>query len=73
MSLRLSYLGRREDAPAASEEATETYRTLAIARPLYISFLVRALRQLANCLRENGRDDDATTIEQEISNRSRDT
>jgi tetratricopeptide (TPR) repeat protein len=64
LSVRLADLGRREEALAASEEATDTYRELAIARA-FRPDLAMSLRNLSNRLADLGRREDALAAIQE--------
>ena len=59
-SARLSWLGRREDALAAVDEAVTIYRRLADARPdAFLSDLAMSLNNQANMLGYLGRHEDA--------------
>ncbi|MDP8943911.1 MAG: tetratricopeptide repeat protein, partial [Actinomycetota bacterium] len=60
LSIRLADLGRREDALAAIEEAVESYRRLAEARPeAFGPDLAMSLNNLSNRLADLGRREDA--------------
>jgi hypothetical protein len=60
LSNRLSGLGRREDALAASTEAVQVYRELAAARPdAFLPDLAMSLNNLSNRLSGLGRREDA--------------
>ena len=64
-SNRLSDLGRREEALAASEEAVGLYRSLAAARPdAFTPYLALALNTLSNRLYALGRHEAALTASQ---------
>ena len=66
LSLRLGVLGQREEALAASEEATDTYRELAAARPdAFRPDLAGGLNNLSNRLGDLGRREDALAAIQE--------
>ena len=66
LAVRLSDLGRREDALAASEEAVRLNRALAEARPdAFISNLAMSLTTLANRLSDLGRREDALAASEE--------
>ena len=61
LSVRLSDLGRREEALAQAEEAVRLYRQLAQARPdAFLPNLARSLAVLATCLAALERHSDAT-------------
>jgi Tetratricopeptide repeat len=65
---RLSDLGRREDAFAAAQEATDTYRRLAAARPdAFLPDLALSLNNLGGRLSELGRREDALAAAQEAT------
>jgi len=58
--LRLSAVGRREDALAATNEAVQVYRGLARNRPdAFLSALATSLNNLGNMLSDLGRREDA--------------
>ena len=60
LAIRLSALGRREDALAAAKEACDLYRALAAARPdAFTPDLASALHNLASFLNALGRREDA--------------
>ncbi len=68
LSVRLADVGRREDALAASREATGLYRELAEARPdAFRPDLARSLNNLANRLAGMGRREDALAAIQEAT------
>jgi tetratricopeptide (TPR) repeat protein len=63
---RLSALGRREDALAATREASEIYRRLAADRPdAFLPNLATSLNNLGKSLNELGRIEDAFAATQE--------
>ena len=65
---RLSELGRREDALAAAQEATDIYRRLAAARPdAFLPVLAGSLNNLGAFLSELGRREDALAAAQEAT------
>ena len=65
---RLSELGRREDALAAAQEATDIYRRLAAARPdAFLPDLAMSLNNLGGRLSELGRREDALAAAQEAT------
>jgi tetratricopeptide (TPR) repeat protein len=62
----LSELGRREDALAAAQEATEIYRRRAAARPdAFLPDLATSLNNLGNRWSELGRREDSLAAAQE--------
>ena len=66
LSNRLADLGRREDALTASEEAVETYRSLAAARPdAFTPVLAMSLNNLSADLGDLGRREDALAASEE--------
>jgi len=66
LAIRLSDLGRREDALTTGEEAVRLYRALADARPdAFTADLARSLNNLANRLSDLGRREDALTTAEE--------
>ena len=66
LGIRLSNLGRREDALAASQEAVEIYRRLAHARPdAFLPDLATSLNNLSVDLSNLGRREDALAASQE--------
>jgi hypothetical protein len=65
LGVRLSELGRREDALAATGEAVNVYREVAKTRPDAFPILAAALNNLGNQLSELGRLEDALTATQE--------
>ncbi|MFC8044817.1 tetratricopeptide repeat protein, partial [Nocardia sp. NPDC057353] len=66
LAVRLSGLGRAEEALTAGEEATELYRTLATQRPdAYLPDLATSLNNLANQLGGLGRAEEALTAIEE--------
>jgi tetratricopeptide (TPR) repeat protein len=66
LSVRLSDLGRREDALAAAEEAVALYRTLAAQRPdAFRPDLATSLNNLAAMLSDLGRREDALAAAEE--------
>ena len=66
LSLRLSELGRREEALAAAEEAVDLYRQLAAARPdAFTPGLAGAVNNLAKALSELGRREEALAAAEE--------
>ena len=65
---RLSALGRREDALAAAQEATDLYRRLAAERPdAFRPDLAASLNNLGNMLSDLGRREDALAAAQEAT------
>ena len=65
---RLSELGRREDALAAAQEATDIYRRFAAVRPdAFLPDLARSLNNLGNRLSKLGRREDALAAAQEAT------
>ncbi|WP_346619580.1 tetratricopeptide repeat-containing serine protease family protein [Blastococcus montanus] len=68
LSVRLTDLGRREDALTAVEEATGLYRALADARPdAFTPHLATALNNLSVQLADLGRREDALTAIEEAT------
>jgi tetratricopeptide (TPR) repeat protein len=66
LSVRLSDLGRREEALTAAEEAVRHYRALAAARPdAFTPDLALSLNNLANMLSDLGRREEALTAAEE--------
>ena len=66
LAVRLSDLGRREEALTAAEEAVGHYRALAEARPdAFIPDLALSLNNLANRLSALGRREEALTAAEE--------
>jgi tetratricopeptide (TPR) repeat protein len=66
LSLRLSNLGRREEALAAIEEAVTTYRALAAERPgVFRNDLISFLRTRARLLEALGRQAEADAARRE--------
>jgi tetratricopeptide (TPR) repeat protein len=66
LALLLGELGRREEALAASQEATEVYRELAAARPdAFRPDLASSLNNLSNALGDLGRREEALAAIQE--------
>jgi tetratricopeptide (TPR) repeat protein len=66
LAIRLSYLGRREEALAAAEEAVLLRRLLAEERPdAFTPDLARSLNNLANMLGDLGRHEDALMVAEE--------
>ena len=66
LGIRLADLGRREEALAASQEAADTYRELAAARPdAFRRDLAASLNNLANRLADLGRREEALAASQE--------
>ena len=66
LSVRLSDLGRREEALAAIEEAVAVYRELAALRPdAFRPDLARSLAVLGNCLEAMGSLDQAIARDRE--------
>jgi tetratricopeptide (TPR) repeat protein len=69
LSVRLSGLGRREEALAAGEEATNTWRELAAARPnTWRPALAESLKTLAGALADLGRREEALAAGEEATN-----
>jgi tetratricopeptide (TPR) repeat protein len=67
LGIRLSNLGRREQALTATTEAVEIYRRLAAANPAaFVEDLHGAMESMANALDALGRNDDATRARIEI-------
>ena len=68
LGVRLSAVGRREEALAAAEEATGTYRELAHARPeAFLPDLAGSLSNLGNRLSEVGRREEALAAAEEAT------
>jgi tetratricopeptide (TPR) repeat protein len=68
LGIRLSELGRPEDALAAAQEATDIYRRLAAARPdAFLPDLALSLNNLGARLSELGRREEALTAAQEAT------
>ena len=68
LSVRLADLGRPKKALAASQEAAETYRELAAARPdAFRPDLATALNNLSNRLADLGRPEEALAASQEAA------
>ncbi len=68
LSVRLSNLGRREDALTKAQEAAGIYEQLAQARPdAFLPYLATSLNNLANMLSAVGRREDALTKAQEAA------
>ncbi len=65
LSVRLSELGRREEALAASEESVDAYRPLAAADSAHAPNLAMALNNLSNRLSELGRRVEALAASEE--------
>ncbi len=66
LGIRLSELGRREEALAATQEAVEIYRQLAQANPqAFLPNLARSLNNLGNRLSALGRREEALAATQE--------
>jgi tetratricopeptide (TPR) repeat protein len=66
LAFQLGKLGRREEALAAAEEAVDTNRELAAARPdAFRPELARSLNNLAIRLRELGRREEALAAAEE--------
>ncbi|HKZ55991.1 MAG TPA: toll/interleukin-1 receptor domain-containing protein [Anaerolineales bacterium] len=66
LGVRLSELGRREEALFAAQEAVGVYRKLAEARPeAFLPDLARSLNSLGNQLSELGRREEALAAAQE--------
>ncbi|MGD0109963.1 MAG: tetratricopeptide repeat protein, partial [Rhodopila sp.] len=66
LSVRLSELGRREDALAVAEEAVSLYRALAAQRPdAFRPDLALSLNNLATMLSELGQREDAPAVAEE--------
>ncbi|KAF7981525.1 hypothetical protein HWV62_33101 [Athelia sp. TMB] len=63
----LSGLNKGEEALAAIHEAVVLRRTLAFEHPAYKPQLIRSLRQLAYCLKSNGREEEAGCTLQEVA------
>jgi tetratricopeptide (TPR) repeat protein len=60
LGVRMGELGRREDALAATQEATDIYRRLATERPgILLPYLAKSLDNLGVRMRELGRREDA--------------
>jgi tetratricopeptide (TPR) repeat protein len=66
LAVRLSGLGRREDALAAGQEAVATYRGLtAVGRDAFLPGLAMTLNNLSNHLSDLGRREDALAASEE--------
>jgi tetratricopeptide (TPR) repeat protein len=66
LGIRLSNLGRREEALAASQEAVDTHRRLAQTRPdVFLPYLAMSLNNLGMVLTHLGRREEALAASQE--------
>jgi tetratricopeptide (TPR) repeat protein len=73
LAVKLSDLGRREEALAAAQEAVELLRELAVARPdAFQPDLAASINTLANRLSELGQREEALAAAQEAANIQRD-